>query len=442
MGKPSFHIINFGCRATQADGAAIAEELSSHQLEQASSWANSDLIIINTCTVTQSADADARQMIRRVHRQNPKARILVTGCYAQRAPETLAQIEGVSCVAGNSHKDRLVALALAGASQPPHSEAGGAPIHCSDIFEARRLEAAVDAGGNNKTRPVLKIQDGCNQRCSYCIVPFVRGNSRSLPAAQVLRQISHLAGQGYKEIVLTGIHLGAYGRDLRPPTNLAELLQEILSTQALQRLRLSSIEPLEVTGGIIELVSHRPQMAKHFHIPLQHGSDRVLELMRRPYRQKNYAAVVEKIRGNMPDAAIGADVMVGFPTETDEDFAQTLDFLEQMPLTYLHVFPFSRRPGTPAAEMRPQVAEPVLRRRGQLLRELSSRKNRAFRSGFLGGTLSVLTLEKRLRAQAIEALSSNFLKVEVRGTGVEPNQMLEVEVTEVTPDGLKGQVRG
>ena len=449
MGNPTFSILNFGCRASQSDGAALEQALLGKKLEKGSSGEASDVVVINTCTVTRTADAQARQAIRRIRRHNPLASIVVTGCYAQRAPEEIARMEGVTCVVGNSHKQHLATLVAE--KHLPHrvpadcavSEArlpGGAEVYCSSIFESTELRSIADMSGGGRTRAFLKVQDGCSYRCSYCVIPFVRGDSRSLPLKEVLRQTRHLLNQGYKEIVLTGIHLGGYGRDLRPGARLASLLRRLLQEEPLRRLRLSSIEPLEVTDEIIDLVASSPRMAKHFHVPLQSGSSRILGLMRRPYRAGRYLELLEKIRRRVPEAAIGADVMVGFPGETREDHALTRDLVRNSPLTYLHVFPFSRRPGTAAAQLEPEVPRPVAALRSLELRTLGEVKNRGFRESQVGRDLPVITLQDDSPLSTRRALSSNFLQVELAGAEPRPNQLLRVRVTGLTPKGVTGCV--
>ncbi|HVN77721.1 MAG TPA: tRNA (N(6)-L-threonylcarbamoyladenosine(37)-C(2))-methylthiotransferase MtaB [Terriglobia bacterium] len=459
----TFHIINFGCRATQSDGAAIEHAFLQNQLGKSQDWQNSDLVVVNTCTVTESADAQARQMIRRVHRENPSARIVVTGCYAQRAAEELARVAGVTCVIGNSHKEQLVPLVLDHHLKCPSGDQlqrntssniaqhvrekladskPSAAVYCSSIFETTELRSISDSAGGGRTRPVLKIQDGCSYRCSYCVIPYVRGDSRSLSEMEVLRQATNLLDQGYKEIVLTGIHLGAYGRDLKNKGSLFSLLEKLLRLARLERLRLSSVEPLEMTAEVVELIAESPQMAKHFHLPLQSGSDRVLRLMRRPYSAKDYARLVERVRRSAPDAAIGADVMVGFPTETKADHELTKELVAALPMTYLHVFPYSERPGTASANLRPVVPSPVAQQRSLELRQLATEKNLRFRRSFLGKTLSVITLAKEDHGGGVEAISSNYLKVEIPGSGVSFNQLLSVEISELTETGLKGKVTG
>ena len=292
--------------------------------------------------------------------------------------------------------------------------------------------------GGGRTRAFLKVQDGCSYRCSYCVIPFVRGDSRSLPLKEVLRQTRHLLNQGYREIVLTGIHLGGYGKDLRPGARLASLIRRLLQEEPLRRLRLSSIEPLEVTDEIIDLVATSPRMAKHFHVPLQSGSSRILGLMRRPYRASHYLELLEKIRRRVPEAAIGADVMVGFPGETKEDHALTRDLIRNSPLTYLHVFPFSRRPGTAAARLEPEVPKAAAALRSLELRSLGEAKNRSFRESQVGRDLPVITLQDESPRATRRALSSNFLQVELTGGEARPNQLLQVRVTGLTPKGVTG----
>ncbi len=421
MGK--FFVHNFGCRATQADGAALESLLAARGMEPAPSHGEADLVILNTCTVTASADEDVRQAARRVHRENPAARILVTGCYAQRAPAEAAALPGVAWVVGNSHKARIAEL-VTGA--PYHGN-----IHVGDIFAQRDfLCAPVEDAAGDRTRPNLKIQDGCNNRCSFCIIPFVRGRSRSMPAEQVVEQARGLAAR-YREIVLSGINLGRWGREPGSRMRLADLVRLLLRETEVARLRLSSVEPMDFTDDLLELMAAEPRIARHVHAPLQTGSDRVLRLMHRKYRPRHYADRVLKARRLMPDAAIGADVMVGFPGESDADFEESRRFIAEMPFTYLHVFTYSERPGTPAAAAPAQVPIPVRKERNRTLRELAAEKNAAFRRSMVGKRLSVVTLEEE-RA----ALSGNYLKVEL-AVARPANLLLDVEIGGVGQAGLR-----
>jgi len=308
---------------------------------------------------------------------------------------------------------------------------GPAKILTGNIFEQRALLAAPVVGGEgNHTRPVVKIQDGCNSRCAYCVIPFVRGRSRSLEPAQVIEEIARLSAAGYREIVLSGINLGTYGRDLSPRVELIELLQRILDETDVERLRISSIEPMDVTKELIALFASSERMAQHFHMPLQSGCDRVLAAMHRWYRAEHYARRVELIRERLPDAAIGADVITGFPGETDPEHAETVAFIERLPFSYLHVFSFSKRPGTRAAEHANQVPAPVVKNRARELRALGEEKMKEFRRSQVGRELRVLTLrDAREFVETTPALSSNYLRVGVRGKFA-ANEWLDVTVAD------------
>ncbi|MBI3666065.1 MAG: tRNA (N(6)-L-threonylcarbamoyladenosine(37)-C(2))-methylthiotransferase MtaB, partial [Acidobacteria bacterium] len=400
----TFYVHNFGCRAAQADGAALESALRARGLRPAAARSSADLVVLNTCTVTCAADEDARQAVRRAHRENPQARILVTGCYAQRAPKELASLPGVSWVVGNTHKHRIVELVQIAPSLPEYEQEAAAslPFHgqifVSDILEQREfLAAPVEDSAHDRTRPNLKIQDGCNNRCSFCIIPSVRGHSRSAPADNVVEQVRGL-GSRYCEVVLSGINLGRWGRDLEGRPRLAGLTRRLLEETEVARLRLSSVEPMDWSDELLELMASEPRLARHVHAPLQSGSDRILRRMHRRYRPGHYADRVLKARRLMPQAAIGADVMVGFPGETEFDFEATRQFVAGLPFTYLHVFTYSARPGTPAAEMPDQVPATVKRERNRILRELAAEKGQAFRSSLVGQTLSVVTLAMPLGA--------------------------------------------
>jgi len=452
----TFYIEQFGCRATQADGAAIERQLRERGLRSADESANADVVVINTCTVTAAADSQARDAIRKLHARNPGARVIVTGCYAQRAPEELAALPGVSWVVGNSHKPEIPRLLDALSKSPEAAPSSGAfvpaalldagtmsferapaKILTGDIFEQTALLGAPILGGEgHHTRPVLKIQDGCNSRCSYCVIPFVRGRSRSLPPDEVLHQIHNLSETGYREIVLSGINLGTYGRDLSPRVAFIDLLRRILDQTPVERLRISSIEPLDVTRDLIAWFSSNHRIAQHFHMPLQSGSDRILAAMHRWYRAEHYARRVELIREHLPNAAIGADVIAGFPSETDRDHDSTTLFIERLPFTYLHVFSFSKRPGTRAAALPDEVPAATIKQRARDLRALGEGKAAAFRRAQLGQTLRVLTLQKdHSRRDSTPALSSNYLRVRIPGACA-PNSWRDIVVLSEEGDSL------
>jgi threonylcarbamoyladenosine tRNA methylthiotransferase MtaB len=482
----TFFIEQFGCRATQADAAAIERQLRERGYAASPDACSADVVVVNTCTVTAAADLQARQAIHSIHQENPEARIVVTGCYAQRAPEELATLKGVSWVVGNSHKPEIprligemtpvslreppagfVPLATIARGQPlamiAHSEplamtargeqatsiAGeslslersGAKILTGNILEQRELIfAPVEGGEAGHTRPVLKIQDGCGRRCSYCVIPQVRGRSRSLAPDRVFEEIRKLAEGGAREIVLSGIDLGSYGRDLKPRVELGELLRRIVDETPIERLRVSSIEPMDVTEDLIALFAASDRLARHFHLPLQSGSDRVLAAMHRWYRAEHYARRAELVRESLPEAAIGADVIAGFPGETEEDHQVTLALIERLPLTYLHVFSFSPRPGTPAAEMQDHVPGAVIARRARELRALGEKKKLAFLGAQAGRTLRVLTLHRGgedLTGPWTRALSGNYLDVRVVGRWL-ANQFLDVRITSERDAHLSG----
>lgn len=435
LGK--YFVQNFGCRATQADGAALESLLAARGLEPSDERAAADLVVLNTCTVTSEADHDVRQTIRRVHRENPEARILVTGCYAQRAPDELAVMPGVEWVVGNSHKTEIADLVSADrvGADLVNIECETAPtyhanIRVGDIFAQHDfLSAPVEDAAGDRTRPNLKIQDGCSNRCSFCIIPYVRGRSRSAPVAQVVEQVRSLAAR-YREIVLSGINLGRWGREPGSTMRLADLVRVLLAETEVARLRLSSVEPMDFSDDLLGLMAESPRIARHVHAPLQSGSDRTLRRMHRKYRPRHYADRVQKARAWMPDAAIGADVMAGFPGETDADFEESRRFIAEMPFTYLHVFTYSERPGTPAAEDPASVPMAVRKERNRVLRELAAVKNLTFRQSMVGRTLSAITLH-----EPKTALSGNYLKIELAAPR-EPNVLFDILIGRVAGGGL------
>ncbi len=421
----TFLVHNFGCRATQADGAALEGMLREQGLTSVEQNTAADLVILNTCTVTATADDEVRQITRRVHRENPEARILITGCYAQRAPEELAALPGVNWVVGNSHKTQIPDL-VASSHLDFHSQ-----IHIGDIFAQQEfLSAPIEDAAGDRTRPNLKVQDGCNNRCSFCIIPSVRGRSRSAKPESILNQLRPLAGR-YREIVLSGINLGRWGRDLDHRLRLADLVRLLLTETDVQRLRLSSVEPMDFSDDLLRLMADSPRIAKHVHAPLQSGSDTVLRRMRRKYRPRHYEDRIRKAREWMPDAAIGADVMTGFTGETDAEFEESRRFIESLPFTYLHVFTYSERPGTEAAALANQVPMALRKQRNKVLRDLAATKNLAFRQSMIGRTLSAVTLDGNG-----SALSSNYLKIDL-GQPRPANVLTAVTIAGLTAQGLR-----
>jgi threonylcarbamoyladenosine tRNA methylthiotransferase MtaB len=459
----SFYVENFGCRATQADGAAIEEQFREHGLNRADHPRNAQYVVLNTCAVTVSAEQDARAAIRRVRRDNPGCKVIVTGCYAQRVPQEVASLPGVSVVVGNSHKNTLAQIALQAQSDTDRSsgnfvslssltsgqETVGS-IFVSDIFAHTELIAApVFDSANERTRPNLKVQDGCNNRCSFCIIPSLRGRSRSLEPNEVLREVNQLVAAGYREVVISGINLGRWGRDLqletvwggRPrPPRLEDLVSAILDRTSLEKLRISSVEPMDWSDSFIRLMADSPRIAKHAHVPMQSGSDTVLRRMHRKYRPWHYREKIEMIRAAMSTAAIGADVMVGFPGETESEFEETRRMIEELPLTYLHVFTFSARPGTPAATMSNQVPVHMARERNRILRDLGAEKKRAFMRQFVGQKIQAITLNVISETEGgicTEALTDNYLKMRLLGH-YKANQWLRSDVINIHGDTLIG----
>jgi threonylcarbamoyladenosine tRNA methylthiotransferase MtaB len=458
---PGYYMENFGCRATQADAAAIERQLGERGFRSAEAG-EADLVVVNTCTVTASADSRARQAIRAFHRRNPGARILVTGCYAQRAPEELAELDGVRWVIGNAHQHEIAEIAggpacpvpgafvsldqLCGAQiregigrETPFSPGQGpAKILTGHLLEQRGVLVGPIEQGGAHTRPTLKIQDGCNHRCAYCVIPHVRGRSRSLAPERVIEEVARLVDAGAREVVLSGINLGGYGRDLSPRSSLAALLDQVIERTSLERLRLSSLEPMHLTADLIDRIASSDRIAPHFHIPLQSGSDAILAAMHRWYRAEHYARRIELIAERMPDAAVGADVIAGFPGETEADHRSTVELVKRLPFSYLHVFSFSPRPGTEAARLPGAVRPDQIRDRSQELRALAGEKAAAFRRSQSGRVTRALTLQT-IRDGATDALTGNYLTAQVPGEW-RANQWLTVRLRERSTSALEGEL--
>lgn len=437
-----YHVENFGCRSSRSDGEAIAAGLRHHGLHAATDFATANVVVVNTCSVTAAADSGARAFIRRVHRKNPQAKIIVTGCYAQRAPDELTEIDGVAAIIGNSHKALVPSIVKPDFVEssrfvPVTALVNSVPVYVDESFAHAELATLPFAADADQTRPNLKVQDGCANRCSFCIIPATRGPSRSVSLRECLNSVERFVESGGQELVLSGINLGRWGRDLQPAQHLIDLVSAILEKTSLPRLRLSSIEPMDWTPELLSLyAAYAGRIARHAHLPLQSGSDTMLRRMHRRYRPWHYAEKLSRIHDLLPDAAIGADVMVGFPGETGALFQESYDFIAAQPFTYLHLFPFSARPGTPAAELHRQqpVTSPVVEMRMQALRVLAQQKNRAFRQRFVGRELSVVTL-KGDHSPTTPALSDNFIKFEI-ATVCLPNRTMNVRATRLTETGL------
>jgi threonylcarbamoyladenosine tRNA methylthiotransferase MtaB len=402
---PTFRIITLGCKLNQADSAAIETALVRAGMTRVpaapgGSAPAPDVVVLNTCTVTGAADREARQIARRLRRARPDTRLIVTGCYAERDAAALAGIAGAGQVIGmRDQAQRVAALAVGAPGLPEARDLGrfGATDAC-------------DPGVGEHTRAFLKIQDGCDLRCGYCVIPSVRGASRSLPDEEILGRLARLAARGYREIVFTGVNTGDWGRDLLPERRLHDLLPRALDAATPARLRLNSLEPRTVTPGIVDLLAGAgTRLARHLQVPLQSGCDAVLARMRRNYRTADYARVVEAIAAAAPDAAIGADVIVGFPGETGAEFEATCRFVEASPLAYLHVFSYSPRPGTPAAALPDQVAPSVVQERSARLRATAAALSLRFRRRFVGRTLTALVLRGSRPDGRLRALTDNYI---------------------------------
>jgi threonylcarbamoyladenosine tRNA methylthiotransferase MtaB len=401
----TFALETLGCKVNQYESSYLIEVLRDAGYEQVSFRDRADVYVVHSCAVTSKAGFQTRQLLRRAARANPQARIAAIGCDAQIETERLADERLATHILGTEEKYNLLHwLETPGSLSAPFCAAGDSRL----LNECRLLP--VNGMLSGRARAVLKVQDGCDAFCSYCIVPYTRGRSRSLPAAEVRAQMDRLLASGYREIVLTGIHLGQWGRDLNPPMSLAQLLQLLGQRSLPARMRLSSLESVEWSAELLETIRMLPGVCPHFHIPLQSGDGEILERMHRPYTPGQYAEVIHALSRLFPQAALGADIMVGFPGETERHFQNTYELVRDLPLTYFHVFPFSPRPGTPAAEWPGCVAGAEMKRRALLLRELSAGKKRLFQERFLGEWLDVL-VEGEERRNLWKGTSDNYLQV-------------------------------
>ncbi|MGH9254535.1 MAG: MiaB/RimO family radical SAM methylthiotransferase, partial [Vicinamibacterales bacterium] len=350
-----YAVVTFGCRVNQADSLVIEDDLRAGG-GTAAPAEEADLVIVNTCSVTASADQSARQVIRRIARANPAVRVLVTGCYATRRPDEVSALPNVIRVVENAAKDALVRSVAAEIGLASAERFGDGEGPCGSTLEP---------GVAGRTALTLRVQTGCDERCSYCIIPHTRGAGRSRPLAQVLGDVRQAVAAGYKEVAITGVHLGSYGRDLRDGSSLTVLIRALAAMDEDVLFRISSLEPMDCTDDIVDIVASSPRLASHFHLPLQNGSDEILRMMQRPYTVARYRRLVERIATLLPDASVGSDLIVGFPGESPAHFAETLEALGQIPLTYLHVFPYSDRPGTAASRLRPKVEGAEIRERAR-----------------------------------------------------------------------------
>jgi threonylcarbamoyladenosine tRNA methylthiotransferase MtaB len=421
-----------GCRLNQVDTQNLRTVLESRGFRTVPFGEPADVVVVNTCTVTARAEFSDRQAIRRAARVSPGARLVVTGCWAQTSPEDVARLGDVDLVVGNADKHRLPDL-LDG----PVAER----IHVSDIVGARALDAAPLGRVDGRSRGFLKIQDGCAHRCAFCIVPHARGASRSLEPKVVLGQARRLVEAGHPELVLTGVDAGHYGADLVPRTTLAALLRELVELPGLRRVRLSSVLPAYFTAELLEVLTGSPVVAPHFHIPLQSGSDRMLKVMRRPYTVAMYRRVVERLVAAIPRLGLGADVIAGFPGESDGDFDETLGVVDELPFSYLHVFPYSARKGTEAARFTTAVGARTIAHRARALRELARRKNLDFRRRLVGSVEEVVVLATHEHATGrLTGLTGNYVEVRFEGSDALVGRLARVRVTAAERDRTPGEL--
>jgi threonylcarbamoyladenosine tRNA methylthiotransferase MtaB len=394
-----YSVVTFGCRVNQADSLAVEGQLLARG-GTAVPPDQADVVVVNTCSVTATADQGARQTIRRIVRTNPSVRVVVTGCYATRAPQELANLPNVVQVVPNSRKETVAGVA-----------AGESEVSTGERFNGGEgpCGSAIAPGVAGRTAFTLRVQTGCDERCSYCIIPSTRGTGRSSPVDLVVADVDRAIRAGYKEIILTGVHLGSYGRDLREPASLLTLLERLTGFPQDVLFRISSLEPMDCTPDVVSLAASSPRIAPHFHLPLQHGADAMLRVMRRPYTAGFYAALVHRIIRLMPHASIGSDVIVGFPGETNAHFEECVAVLRELPLSHLHVFPYSDRPGTEAAATQPKVNGALIRERARRIREMGADMTVRFRSAQRGTVRRALVVD-----DGWAAVTDNYLKVRLQ----------------------------
>jgi len=423
----AFHTL--GCKVNQYDTQAMIEALAK-DCRIVSNKERADIYIINTCTVTNRADQKSRQQIRNVIRKNPEAFIAVTGCYAQRFPQRIAEIQGVDLILGNREKNDIASF-LNGGEKNPEPE-----IFVEDVDSCSRYDTLSVSKHHSHTRAFVKIQDGCENYCSYCIIPYVRGKERSRPLENILEEIEGLVRNGFKEIVLTGIRLGSWGKDLNGEVALTTLLEKVAEIKDLKRVRLSSIEPRDLSEELIDRIDQLPKVCRHLHVPLQSGDDQTLKAMNRPYNSSYYQDLIERIREKMEGVAITTDIMVGFPGEGEGEFGNTYNFIKKMKFSKMHIFRFSPRPGTPAAKLMKKSGEKEIKKKSERLLKLSSKMQEEFSQSFLGETLEVLV--ERKRNNYLTGFTDNYIRVIFNGPENLVNEIIKVKITQIE----KGYVIG
>jgi len=425
-----FAIATLGCKVNQYDSAIIESRLRARGMQRGDFSEIADVYVINTCTITDRADSESLKLARRARRLNPAARIVMTGCFAQANPQALARAPEVDAVVGLGRLGDLERVVAQGADERVM------------VTNLRKVRAPIELGAvalDGQTRAFLKLQEGCDQFCSFCIVPTSRGTSRSVEPRRVIDALDALHARGFKEVTLSGVHLGGYGKDLEPAANLAALLEMVAERSPINRIRVSSLDPEELSDRIIEIIAASSKFCPHLHLPLQSGEDEILSRMRRRYDREFYRGRVERVLAAMPDAAIGTDLIVGFPGESAAQFESARSFVESLALAYFHVFPYSVRAGTTAAKMANQVAPGEIKRRATIMRELGERKRLEFARRFAGTKVNVL-LEERSAAGVLSGYTRNYVRVRIAGPDALINQEVEVETSLAETAQLVGQI--
>ena len=433
MKKIAIHTL--GCRANQLESSIISDKFMELGWEIIKFSEVADVYVINTCSVTGKSDNESRYYARKAKKTNPDAKIILCGCYTQVSPEEAAQLDEVDLVLGNTEKLEIAELITNSKVFEQENK-----IYVSDIMQQDKFQDKVVFSASGRTRANIKVQDGCNFRCSYCIVPYARGKSRSNELQNIINQVNEITKQGFQELVLSGIHLGQWGLDLTPKTHLADLIKEIEKIESLKRFRLSSIDPMEFTDELIETITNSEKFCRHLHISLQSGNNEILKAMRRRYNVEYYNKLIEKLDKNIPDIAIGSDIIIGFPGETQEQFEDTCENLKKLPISYIHVFSYSKRKGTPAGLIENQVPENIKKERNKRLTELAKKKNLDFRESFIGKNLEVLIeLARDKKTGLLKGMTDNFIPVLVDGSDDFKNKIVSVKIKKVEDTNTFGK---
>ena len=425
--------ITLGCKVNQYDSDAMRTLFIKNGYKVAESDTPADVYVVNTCSVTSIGDRKSRQMVRRIRRENPGAVIAVAGCYAQLAPEVFEKMGNVDVIVGMQNRSRIVEYVEKAA------RSNAVLNEVRDVMAVKDFEnLTVDAEGEVKTRAFIKVQEGCDNYCTFCIIPYARGRLKSRKQKDAIEEIKHLVDRGYREVVLTGIHLGNYGKDLHDGTSLSSLVNELLKIPDLLRIRLGSIESVELSEELIHLMNSEPRVCRHLHLPIQSGSDDVLRAMNRHYRLAEYKNLIADLRERIPDLALTTDLIVGFPGETEENFKETLATLEELKFSAIHIFPYSQRTGTPAATYPNQVLPEIKKERVHRVQALEKKLSEAYRRRFLGKSVRVLPEEEK--HGCFEGLSDEYIRVYLKGEGIERGKIYSVKINSLTEDGLSGVV--